>query len=99
MDPGAAPAAFRVEPNYPNPFNPSTTIEFALPARSHVSVKIFDVSGRLVRTLVDGVLDAQIHQAVWTGDDDGGRQVSSGVYFYRVETDSEMFVSRMALLK
>jgi len=99
VDPGAAPAAFRVEPNYPNPFNPSTTIEFALPARSHVSVKIFDVSGRLVRTLVDGVLDAQIHQAVWTGDDDGGRQVSSGVYFYRVETESEMFVSRMALLK
>lgn len=97
--PGAVPAAFAVEPNYPNPFNPSTTITFALPARSHVSVRIYDVAGRLVRTLVDDVLDAQVHEAVWSGEDDGGRRVSSGVYFYRVETDSDLFVSRMALLK
>lgn len=97
--PGAVPLVFAVEPNFPNPFNPSTTIRFALPAQGQVSVRIYDIAGRLVRTLVDEVLDAAVHEIQWAGADDRGHQVSSGVYFYRVIAGDHDVVERMALVK
>ena len=93
------PVAFKVEQNFPNPFNPSTTIRFALPGAAHTQVMIFDLAGRKVKTLVDDLLPAQSHEAVWMGKDDAGRTVSAGVYFYRVTSGDHRSVGRMALIK
>ncbi len=98
-DPLTVPLAFRVEPNFPNPFNPSTTIRFALPAAGHTTVTVYDVAGRLVKTLVDDNLAAAAHTLRWVGDDDHGRPVSAGVYFYRIQSGAHDHVGRMALVK
>ncbi len=95
----AVPTAFRVEPNFPNPFNPVTTIRFALPEPGQVDVRIYDVSGRLVRVLVDEAMTAAVHTVTWSGDDDRGRPLPSGVYFYKVTAPGHRFVDRMALVK
>ncbi|MDX2473868.1 MAG: S8 family serine peptidase [Candidatus Krumholzibacteria bacterium] len=93
------PMAFRVDQNFPNPFNPKTTIQFALPSAGRTRVNIFDVAGRHVRTLLDDDLAANTHQVSWTGDDDSGRTVSAGVYFYMVTSGESRSVGRMALIK
>lgn len=98
-DEGGLPTVFRVEQNFPNPFNPRTTIRFALPAEGHTSVTIYDLAGRLVRTVVDDVMTAQVHEVTWTGDDDNGRTVAAGVYFYMVTSGDHRSVGRMALVK
>ncbi len=93
------PLVFQVEQNFPNPFNPSTTIRFALPASAHTQVVVYDLAGRKVKTLVDGLMPAQIHSVVWSGRDDAERSVSAGVYFYRVTSGDHFSVGRMALVK
>lgn len=70
--------------NYPNPFNPVTRIPFRLMRSSHVELAIFDVTGRKVKTLMDGPQDAGMHEASWEGDDDSARAVANGVYFCRL---------------
>jgi len=80
--------------NYPNPFNPTTTIRFSLPKREHVTLKVFDVLGREVATLVDGVKDAGEHSVVWND-----AYVSSGVYFYRLTTPQFSQTKTMVLIK
>ena len=85
--------------NYPNPFNPKTTIAFALPTDGHVRVRIYDASGRLVRTLVDGTFEAGSHEVPWDGKDDRGTDVASGVYFYRMEAGGRALGGKMALMK
>lgn len=98
-DGDALPAAFRVEQNFPNPFNPKTTIRFALPAAARTTVTIFDLAGRHVKTLVDDELAAQSHEVTWTGDDARGQPVAAGVYFYEVSGGGHRAVGRMALVK
>jgi Peptidase family C25/Propeptide_C25/FlgD Ig-like domain/Carboxypeptidase regulatory-like domain len=71
--------------NYPNPFNPSTTIKFALKENSQVNLEIYNVKGQKVKTLVNNKMDAGIHQVVWNGMDNKGKHVSSGIYFYRMK--------------
>ncbi len=93
------PVAFFVDQNYPNPFNPKTTIRFALPVAGRTRVAIFDVAGHHVKTLIDEELSAQAHQVVWTGEDDHGRNVAAGIYFYMVTSGSDRSVGRMALVK
>ncbi len=93
------PTAFTVEQNFPNPFNPRTTIRFALPSAGRTRVAIFDVAGHHVKTLVDEELPAQTHQVVWTGEDNHGRGVAAGIYFYMVTNGSNRSVGRMALVK
>ncbi len=83
--------------NYPNPFNPSTSIEFYLPKRERASLKIYDVSGRLVRTIIDESLDQGEHRYKWDGANNEGRRVSSGVYFYMLRSES-IELSRKAVL-
>ncbi|OQB39384.1 MAG: flagellar basal body rod modification protein [Candidatus Latescibacteria bacterium ADurb.Bin168] len=95
----AAPSAFALEQNAPNPFNPSTTIRFALPEASHVNLVVYDVNGRAIRTLASGSFSAGMHSVVWDARDDGGREVASGTYLYRIVTDKGTFVKRMTLLK
>ena len=93
------PMAFMVDQNFPNPFNPRTTIQFALPSAGRTRVAIFDVAGRHVKTLVDEDLAAQTHQVIWAGEDDAGRGVAAGVYFYMVTNGNNQSVGRMALVK
>jgi hypothetical protein len=86
--------------NYPNPFNPQTTIAYDLPKQEAVSLRVFDLSGRLVRMLVDSEIVASGRQeAVWNGRDDTGRRVASGTYFYRLEAGEYSETKRMALIK
>lgn len=78
------PTTFGLDQNFPNPFNPETSIRFQLPTPSLVSVIIYDLLGREVRSLVDGTRDAGFYSVVWDGRNNLGQQASSGVYFYRL---------------
>jgi hypothetical protein len=85
--------------NCPNPFNPVTTISFTLPASSLVNLSVYDVSGRLVSTLVDRTLNEGTHDLTWDGKGANGAQVASGIYFYRLRTDREILTRKMILLR
>ena len=92
---GGVPKEFALAQNYPNPFNPTTTISFTLAEDGHVSLKVFDMLGCEVQTVVDGNLKAgELHNAVF---DASG--LSSGIYFYRLETTKNSLVNKMMLLK
>jgi len=88
-----------LQPNYPNPFNPVTTIAYSMAEAGHASVKVYNVRGQLVRTLVDGPCEAGNHSVVWNGRDNDNRAVSSGVYFYRLEAPGLTRVRKALLLK
>jgi len=85
--------------NYPNPFNPSTTLTFELPKQMDVELVIYDVLGRKVNTLVKGMQRAGVHQVIWNGADNYGRAVSSGVYFYRLTTENYSKTLKMVLMR
>jgi hypothetical protein len=85
--------------NRPNPFNPTTELEYRLAQDSHASLIIYDVTGRRIRTLVDQVQKSGIHRVRWNGRDTDGRLVSSGVYFYKLTAGSFSQTRRMVLLK
>jgi hypothetical protein len=87
--------------NIPNPFNPSTTIQYGIDEPSHVSLRIYNVAGQLVRTLVDEYQtpNAAGLSATWNGVDKAGQPVASGVYFYKLETDGLVHTKKMVLLK
>jgi len=93
------PGLTYLEQNYPNPFNPVTTIRFGLREPSDVALRIYDVSGRLVRTLVAGPLAAGTYEKLWDGKDSGGGSVASGIYFYKLETKSVTETKKMILLR
>ena len=85
--------------NHPNPFNPVTTVRFSLDRPGLITLRVFDVGGRFVRTLVSGDLPAGAHEVTWRGDDERGRPVASGVYFCRLETAGDTQSRRMLLLR
>ncbi len=92
------PIANGLGQSYPNPFNPTTTIVYSIEERTHVTLSIYDVEGKLVRTLVNEVQDASDrYEVVWDGRNDAGRAVSSGVYFYRLIA-GEFSETRKAML-
>ncbi len=97
------PAAFSLSQNYPNPFNPQTTIPFDVPGgrgkKQEVLVRIYDLRGRLVKTLVDRELEPGSHRVVWDGRDYRGRRVASGVYFTTLKSGGETFVRKMVVLR
>lgn len=99
----AMPRAYQLFQNYPNPFNPQTTIAFDIPgergAMRRVSLRIYDVRGRLVVTLVHSELGPGSHTVVWNGKDEGGRQVSSGAYLYNLETSEGTVTRKMIVLE
>lgn len=84
---------------YPNPFNPATTICYSLPASGEVSVEIYNVKGRKVRTLVSGYRDAGSYSVVWNGEDDGEKPVASGLYLYRIQSGKNARSEKCLLLK
>jgi len=89
----------QLEQNAPNPFNPTTTIRMRLSSPAHAHLELFDVSGRLIRTLVDRPMTAGIHQIRWNGLDNQGREVASGVYFYRLKAGVFEQSRRMIVLR
>jgi hypothetical protein len=93
------PTVFALSPNFPNPFNPATTIGYQLPVDSPTELVIYDVLGQKIRTLVDDVRPAGAHRVQWHGDDDHGRSVAAGVYFYRLQAGDFRQVNKLLLLK
>jgi hypothetical protein len=99
-DPVAAPAnQFAVDQNVPNPFNPSTEIHYSLPFAMAMSLKIYDVEGRMIRTLAEGTMTAGDHVATWDGRDGQGTSVASGIYYYRLESPEYGATRKMVLMK
>jgi hypothetical protein len=105
VDPDAVPSSESVleapalEANSPNPFNPATTIAFDLPRAGPVRLTLFNLSGRIVRVLLNEERPAGRHQVKWDGTDDNGRQMASGVYVCRMEAGSFRETRRMTLVK
>ena len=94
------PDDYKLEQNYPNPFNPSTIIKFALPVQKRISLKVYDLLGKEVRTLIDNQLyQPGTSEVTWDGRDDGGRQVASGTYFYTLIYGNFQKTNKMMLLK
>jgi hypothetical protein len=90
----ALPVPFALGQNRPNPFNPSTTFEFSLPADARVLVRVFDLKGRAVATLADGQYGAGSHSVRWDAT-----EFASGTYFYRIDAGERSSVRKMTLLK
>jgi len=93
------PLAFQLSGNYPNPFNPRTTISFTLPEAQPVSLAIYSLDGRQVATLLHEVRGPGAHDVVWHGQDDAGHAVASGTYFYRLNAGPYSQVRKMILMK
>jgi hypothetical protein len=92
-------ATVRLYQNAPNPFVSGTTIRFAVPSKMTASLVVYDVRGRQVKVLADGVLEPGQHAAKWDGRDQHGREVSSGIYFYRFMTPKTIMHKKMVMLK
>ncbi len=97
--PSTVPEKYTLSQNYPNPFNPTTTIAFGLRNAGQVRLVVYNVLGQKVRTLADAVMGAGNYTATWDGRNDRGAQLSSGVYFYRLEAQGFTMTRSMMLLK
>jgi Tol biopolymer transport system component len=95
----AVPAAFVLNPVYPNPFNPSTAISFTLPMRSKVELSLYGVTGQKVRELISGQLSAGRHTVNWDGRDDRGNIVSSGIYIARLGAEGRTAIRKMVMAR
>ena len=93
------PKEFYVSPNYPNPFNPSTTIDIQTSEKNDLNVRIFDATGRLVNTLMDKQLDAGRYTVRWNGLNTMGQGMPTGVYFIQVRSGVEISTQKMILIK
>lgn len=103
-DGNAAPLGYELQSNYPNPFNPQTEISYTLPEKCRVSIDVYDMTGRLVKTLFSGQAAQGEHQVVWKGVDNSNRTVSSGIYIYKLRAVNEdgqvhSFYKKMMLLR
>jgi hypothetical protein len=93
------PIVFALEQNAPNPFNPTTMIRFTVAQSAPVNLAIYNLNGQLVREVVNGEMHAGSHEAIWDGRDAVGREVSSGVYVYRLRSGVQTAVNRMTLVR
>lgn len=93
------PMEFRLDQNVPNPFNPTTSIGFSLPERSHVRLEIYNILGQQVRTLFDDVLPPGNHSVIFDGTDGNGRSLATGVYLYVIKTSRYAQSKKMLLMK
>lgn len=99
VDQAELPKEFGLRQNYPNPFNPATIIEYALPKTSEVKIQIYNILGQKMSTLVNEPQEPGYKMIHWDGKDDSGKEVSSGVYFYRIEAGNFVKCKKMILLK
>jgi hypothetical protein len=93
------PSTIKLNQNYPNPFNPSTVISYQLPVNNNVRLKIYDALGREVKSLVDSFQSAGEHSIVWNATDNSNNSVSSGIYFYKMESNGMSFLKKMILVR
>ena len=99
IDEEVVPDSYALYQNYPNPFNPVTTLRYDLPERAFVSIRIFDIKGRIVRTLVQGTHDPGRRVVVWDATNQNGEDVSAGMYMYMIQAGKFSQVRKMLLLK
>ncbi len=85
--------------NYPNPFNPSTTISFSIPKSSHVTLSVYNIRGQKVRQLINENMPLELHKIIWDGKDGDGKACASGVYFYRLNATDKCVTKKMLMLK
>jgi hypothetical protein len=93
------PNSFTLSQNYPNPFNPSTTITFDLTEDTNVKISIYDMTGRLIRRLVNQPMTIGTKVVNWDGTDDAGNLVSGGIYFYNLQSGGYSQTKKMVLMK
>ncbi|MDZ7797088.1 MAG: FlgD immunoglobulin-like domain containing protein [Candidatus Marinimicrobia bacterium] len=93
------PEDFRLYQNYPNPFNPATTIRFDLPEDAMVNLSVYDITGRKVRTLVNGHLRAGYNRVVWNGSDSRGNILATGLYIYKLQAGEYVEIKKMTYMK
>jgi len=93
-EPAGLPIEYRLSQNYPNPFNAQTTISYSLPTQSDVTIDIFDILGRKIETIAEGLRPAGDHQVIWDASDR-----SSGIYFYRIKAGDKAETKKMTLMK
>jgi spore coat protein A len=96
---GVPASRYDLSPVYPNPFNPNTSIAFELPVRERVTIRIYDVTGRRLRTLVNGVRSEGRHTVMWDGRNQSGGEVASGIYFVEMKTSQFRSVRKAVFLK
>ncbi|MDP4175285.1 MAG: T9SS type A sorting domain-containing protein, partial [Bacteroidota bacterium] len=90
---------FTLEQNYPNPFNPTTTIRYSIPEHAFVTLRIYDMLGREVKTLINAEQNKGVYNVIWNGENNYGSKVSSGTYIYRIEAGNYNQIKKMILLK
>ena len=93
------PNTFNLEQNYPNPFNGSTVISYLLPKSETVNIKIFDLQGKLVKTLYNGFHSKGSFKILWHGKNDRNNQISSGVYYYKITAGQNVIMKKLSFLK
>ena len=93
------PAQYALHQNYPNPFNPITSLRYDLPENSMVTITIYDMLGREVRTIMNEVQDAGYKSIIWNATNDYGQTVSAGIYLYQIKTERFVQTKKMILLK
>ncbi len=93
------PLTYKLYQNYPNPFNPETTIRFSIPEDRNVELSVYNIKGQKVCTLVDNKLEKGIHSVIWKGKNNTGKQVSSGIYLYKLKAGNSIAVKKMLLLR
>ena len=93
------PHAFNLYNNYPNPFNPVTTLRYDIPENSHVTITIYDMLGRQVKTLINQTQDAGYKSLIWDATNDYGKPVSAGIYLYQIQAGEYISTKKMVLLK
>ena len=93
------PGAIRLSGNAPNPFNPTTTIQFSVGTRTDVRLELYDIGGRRIRSLIRGSVDSGAHQVVWDGKNDNGMDVASGIYLARLEAKDLSATRKLVLLR
>ncbi|MCG3119725.1 MAG: hypothetical protein ALAOOOJD_02236 [bacterium] len=93
------PTKFELEQNFPNPFNPETSIKYHLPARTNVTLRVYNALGQEVRTLISALQEAGVYAATWDGKDNNGRQLSTGLYLFRLEAGDFVMTRKMAMVK
>jgi|WetSurMetagenome_2_1015567.scaffolds.fasta_scaffold14076_2 hypothetical protein len=99
VTPAETPKFTKLAQNFPNPFNPTTTIKFDLKEKGHVTLRVYNVAGQLVRTLADDMRDAAAYSVSWDGRNNAGSIVASGIYFYKMETKDFLQTRKMVLLR
>lgn len=99
VDVSLIPSELILESNYPNPCNPSTTINFGLSGTQHVEISVYSLTGQKIITLVNGIMQGGYHQVKWDGRDSSVKQVTSGIYIYKINSVGKRLAMKMAPTK